>query len=261
MATNTTLNNEEFLKKAEAAFRNLFLEAKQKDELHFAFSLSPEFRPYKINTALDAQKAFDDYIKFLQENEKSPIHARIALALYSHISEASGFWEVPKNLLNIVDGNKYSFMPFFDLVKKYGSAEGSIAPNANKVMRSLMKYSQELGYQELAEVFRDAFDADLRNGYAHADYALLDNGICVGSRYKRERIISWDEFNELLNKAVNFYMVFMSVLSENLQNYSETKIIKGFLTDKEPESTWEVHYEEGAGFTITGGVNYKPKKA
>ncbi len=261
MATNTTLKNKEFFQKAEEAFKKLFSAAKQEDELHFALSLSPEFRPYKINTALDARNAFDDYIKFLQENEKSSIHARISLALYSHISEASGFWEIPKNLLNIIDGNKYSLMPFFDLVKKYGGAEGSIGPNANKVMRSLMKYSQELGHQELAEVFRDAFDADLRNGYAHADYALLDDGICVGSRYKSERIISWDEFNDLLDRAVNFYRVFTSVLSENLQYYNEPKIVKGFLTDQEPESTWKIHYEESVGFSMEGGVGYVPIRA
>lgn len=248
--------NDEFLQKAEKAFKELFASAKKEDELHFAFSLSPEFRPYGINTALDAQNAFDDYVNSLQENEKSPIHARIALALYSHISEASGFWEIPKNLLSIIDGNKYNLIPFLDLVRKYGSTEGSIAPNANKVMRSLMKYSKELGFHELAEVFRDAFDADLRNGYAHADYALLDSGICVGPRYNNERIISWDEFNELLHKAMNFYMLFMSVLSENLKYYSDAKVIKGFLNDKEPESTWKIHYVEGGSFTIEGGVGY-----
>lgn len=252
-------NNEEFLQKAEDNFRKIFSAAKKKDELHFVFSLSPEFRPYTTNTALDAKNAFDDYTEFLHENEKSSIHARIALAFYSHISEASGFWEIPKNLLSIIDGNKYNLMPFLDLVKKYGSAEGSISPNANKVMRSLMKYSKDLGYLELAEVFKEAFDADLRNAYAHADYALLDSGVCIGSRYKRERIVSWEEFNELFDKALKFYMVFMSVLSENLQYYSEPRIIKGFLTDKEPESTWKIHYEEGVGFSIEGGVGYMPK--
>ena len=48
--------NEEFLNKAERAFRALFSKAKEKDEVHFAFSLSPEFRPYTINTALEGLK-------------------------------------------------------------------------------------------------------------------------------------------------------------------------------------------------------------
>lgn len=43
-----------FLQKAETEFRKIFSAAKNKNELHFAFSLAPEFRPYAINTALEA---------------------------------------------------------------------------------------------------------------------------------------------------------------------------------------------------------------
>jgi hypothetical protein len=49
------------------------------------------------------------------------------------------------------------------------------------------------------------------------------------------------------------------VLSENLQYYSEPKIVKGFLNDKEPESTWKIHYVECGDFTIEGGVGYVQK--
>jgi len=254
-------HNEIFFKKAEKAFREIFDKAKNIDELHFAFSLSPEFRPYRINTALDAQKAFNDYYEFLSENVKSPIHARVALAFYSHIAEASGFWEVLKNMLGIIEGYKYNMIPFVDLVKNYGDKEDSIAPNANKVMRSLMKYSQKLGYTELSEVFRDAFDSDVRNGFAHADYALLDEGICFGSRYDRERIVNWVEFTHLLNRAVNFYKVFSEVHLEHLAYYETPRIVKGLLNDKEPESTWKIHYKRGESFTIEGGVGYEPGTA
>lgn len=54
-------------------------------------------------------------------------------------------------------------------------------------------------------------------------------------------------------------MVFMSVLSEHLEYYSEPKIVKGFLTDEEPESTWRIHYEKGGSFSIEGGVGYIPE--
>lgn len=254
------MNNENFFKKAESAFREIFSTAKNVDELHFAFSLSPEFRPYTVNTAIDAQNAFEEYVTFLKENEKSPIYVRIALAFYCHIAEASGFWEIPKNLLNIIDGKKYNPIPFFEFVKTYGGVEGSIGPNANKVMRSLMRYAQKVGFPELAEVFRDAFDSDLRNGFAHADYALLEKGICVGPRYKRERIIEWDEFNVLLNRAVNFYAIFKSVLIENLKYYSAARIVQGCLNHQEPEGTWEIHYGKD-GFIVKGGIGYKPDQA
>lgn len=250
-------DNETFFKKTELEFRSLFALAKQKNELHFAFSLTPEFRPYSINSVYDFPEVVSEYLDFIVQNKEHPLQPRVALALYSHISEASGFWEIPKNLLSIIDGNKYNLMPFKDLVKKYGNPEGSISPNSNKIMRSLMRYSAELGFNGLGNIFKEAFNAELRNGYAHADYVLFDKGICVGSRYGKEKIISWDEFTFLINRAINFYEIFMDILRENLNYYSEPKIIKGHLEDNKPEGTWKIHYDIKAGFSITGGIGDK----
>lgn len=243
-------SNAVFFESARKQFSRLFDDAKKKNELHFVFSLAPEFRPYAINTAIDAQRAIDDYVIFLNENGKGRIQARVALALYSHIAEASGLWEVPKNLLNIIAGESYNLMPFRELVKKYGSREGQILPTVNKVMRSLINFSDELGYSDLAKVFKDAFDYELRNGYAHADYAILEEGICIGSRYNNEKIVSWVEFNKHLNRALNFYKIFSSILAENSSYYSQPTVIKGFLNDREPESTWVVHCKKDGVFEI-----------
>lgn len=249
--------NDTFLKKSESAFRRLFEEAKSRDELNFAFSLSPEFRPYTVNTALDAQRAFAEYSEFLMTySQDSPIRIRVALAFYSHISEASGFWEIPRNLLGIIAGLKYNMMPFMELVKRYGTTEGSIAPNAGRIMRALMKYSQEVGYQDLAEVFRDAFDVDLRNAYAHADYALLEQGICVKPRYNGERIVNWEEFALLLHKATEFYELLKSIDDEYVSSYLTPKVVMGILNDRDPEGTWTIHYDsETRLFSISGQVS------
>ena len=56
-----------------------------------------------------------------------------------------------------------------NLVERHKLTGALIAPNANKVLRDLAGHSQELGFVELADVFRDGFDGDIRNGYAHAD--------------------------------------------------------------------------------------------
>ena len=54
-------------------------------------------------------------------------------------------------------------IPFRPLVTRHRQTGKGITPNANKVMLDLISQSTELGLNELAEVFRDAFDADLRN--------------------------------------------------------------------------------------------------
>jgi len=91
--------NVEFYEKAKQAFQKLFDSAKARNELHFAFSLSAEFRrPQDAgwNTAMEAQVAFRQYSEFLRANPDDAFKARVALAFYCHLAEASGLYEVPK---------------------------------------------------------------------------------------------------------------------------------------------------------------------
>ena len=137
--------NRDFMVRAEAALRHLFTEALNADELNFAASLSPEFRPYLRNSAVDAQYAFSDYSEFLSRDTNVELRPRVALAFYSHLAEASGFWEVVKNLIGVSQGLKFNVMPFAQFTSKYGSAEGSPIPNANRLMRSLVRSAYAAG--------------------------------------------------------------------------------------------------------------------
>jgi hypothetical protein len=100
-----------FYEKAKQAFRKLFDSAKAKNELHFAFSLSAEFRGLQDpgwNTAMEAQVAFQQYLEFIRANPDDAFKARVALAFYCHLAEASGLYEVPKNMLRVADGERYN---------------------------------------------------------------------------------------------------------------------------------------------------------
>jgi hypothetical protein len=44
---------------------------------------------------------------------------RVALAFYCHLSEASGYYEVPKNMLRVAGGARYVMWPFNDLVREH----------------------------------------------------------------------------------------------------------------------------------------------
>src|SRR5713226_8779954 len=132
--------NEAFFEKTERAFRDLCDRARAKNELHFALSLNPEFRGEQDagwSTADDAQKAFAEYLAFLTEGEFTSLKARDALAFYCHLAEASGYYEIPKNMLRVVGGQPYNLWPFQDLVETHRKTGAIIAPNANKVLRDL----------------------------------------------------------------------------------------------------------------------------
>jgi hypothetical protein len=245
-----------FHEKAEKAFRRLFDAARAKNELHFALSLNAEFRGLQDpgwNTAAEAHLAFNEYLEHLKTAAATPLNARIALGFYCHIAEASGFYEVPMNLLRVTEGRRFNLWPFRDLVEQHKLTGNQIAPNANKVLRYLSGNAKNLGFGELAEVFRDAFDADLRNGYAHADYVIWDDGVRLPKRNGGQpRTVSWPEFTALLNRGINFFNLLTGTVREYRDSYNPPKQVKGRLAD-EPEAVWTIHSDpDTRTFKVSG---------
>src|SRR5882724_10965490 len=112
--------NERFYEKADSSLRSLFGAARVRNELHFALSLNPEIRGARDAGWFSAQEvhtAFSDYQGFLQEGESSRLKTRVALGFYCHLAEASGFYEIPKNMLRVAEGQLYNTEPFHDLVE------------------------------------------------------------------------------------------------------------------------------------------------
>jgi hypothetical protein len=249
--------NDDFYKKIERAFHDLFEAARAKHELHFAMALMPEMRGMQDagwNTAADTQHAFDEYIEFLERHEDGRMKCRVALSFYCHIAEASGFYEVPKNMLRIAGGQSHVLWPFMDLVQTHKQTGDRIAPNANKVLKDLAGHAKELGFDELAEVFRDAFDPDVRNGYAHADYIVWNDGLRLPKRnggYARK--ISWGEFNAIFERGINFFYILHHVVGEYVRSYDPPKTIRDRLQG-EPAMDWTIYCDPKSGaFGITSG--------
>lgn len=245
-----------FYEKAETAIRELFELAKSKNELHFALSLAPEFRGCQgpgWSTADDAHAAFGEYLQYLNEGPFTALKARVALAFYCHLSEASGFYEIPKNMLRVAEGGTYNLWPFQKLVERHKVSGAIVAPNANKVLRDLAGHSKDLGLSSLAEVFRDAFDPDLRNGYAHADYIVWDDGIRLRKRNGgHAKLVSWPEFNAHFQRGINFFHLLGQLVQEYMHSYHPAKQVRGQLAD-EPEGIWTIHSDpERKSFSISG---------
>lgn len=208
--------------------------------------MNPEFRGIQgpgWSTAAETSSAFDEYVSFIEEGDLTRLRARVALAFYCHLAEAAGFYEVPKNMLRVADGEPFVLWPFSHLVKQHTVSGKAIAPNANKVLGDLAGHALESGFSELAEVFRDAFDGDLRNGYSHADYVVWDDGIRLPMRNGGvPRTVGWPEFNVLFHRGVNFYLILRNVVAEFVESYSPKKQIRGRLND-EPETLWTIQFD------------------
>lgn len=236
--------NEAFYIKMERAVRYLFDTAKAKSELHFAFSLNPEFRGTRgpgWSTAEEARVASREYLAFINEPGVTALKARVALAFYSHLSEASGLYEVPKNMLRVAGGERFAAWPFQNLVQTNKISGDKICPNANKILKDLAGHAENLGLHDLAEVFRDAFSSDLRNGYAHADYVIWDDGIRLPKRNGgTPSVISWVEFHYSFERAINFFHFLNDLIAEHISSYNPAKQVRG-QSGNAPECFWTIH--------------------
>ena len=244
-----------FLERAEAAFRDLFDRARSTHELHFAIALAPEFRGCQDAgwcTWEESHRAFDEYSAYIEREPPSTFKARVAMSFYCHLSEASGYYEAPKNMMRIVGAEKYVMWPFLKLNSSHAATGKVVAPNANKIFRDLVGHAESLGLSDLAHCFRDAFDPDVRNGYAHADYILWTDGL----RLRRQagghpRVISWPDFTQILLRGYNFYGILRQLIAEYVGSYATPKTIRASMAG-EPATDWTIAVDATTGaFSIS----------
>jgi hypothetical protein len=224
-----------FVLRCESAFQRLFNAARDRNEAYFAIALMPEFRGVQgagWNTAEEAKAAFGQYLEHLQGLPASPIRIRLMLSFYSHISEAAGFYEVPKNMLLISEGECYNMTPFQHLADTHRRTGETILPNANKIMKNLLGHAKEAGFEDLCAVIIEAFDPDIRNAYAHGDYVVWGGDLHLTRRYGGyPRVIVHSEFLTRLNKAAGFFQVLWETHSKAIRSYAKPKHIWGRLND------------------------------
>jgi hypothetical protein len=228
------------------AWRVLFDAAFQQDEVQAAMALAPEFRGSQDggwNTAEEAHRAKNEYVHLIRDLDGQAVAVRVALSLYSHLSEASGFYEVPKNMLRLVSGEEYNIWPFQHLVRRHEETGSIIAPNANKIMRDLLGHAEDVGQVLLKGLLLETFDADLRNGYAHADYVIAPDGIRLRRRNGGPiRIVPFPEFQNLLNKALAFFESLGVEIQGRRESYAEPKRLMGRFSRHSPMMEMQISY-------------------
>lgn len=161
--------------------------------------------------------------------------------------------------MRIAGGLPYVAWPFNDLVDTHRETGKRIAPNANKVFRDLAGHASDLGFTDLAEIFCDAFDPDVRNGYAHADYTIHDNQLRLPKKNGgHARIINFGDLQHVLDRGVNFYGILRNVVDEAVHTYDPPRTIRGRLNE-EPEGDWTIYYIPGKAFGFTSGTKLPPQ--
>lgn len=242
---------DEFFELAEKAFRDLFDKAKAINEVQFALSLCPEFRGSQDPgwcTWEETNKAFEEYRGFIENEKESPFKTRVVLGFYCHLSEASGFYECPKNLLRLVGGEYYRMWPFLELNRSHGETGKKIAPNANKVLKDLIGHASELGLKDLSSVFEKAFDPKIRNAYSHSDYILWKDGFRIRNQAcGYPEVIPWDEFHKKIKRGIYFYYLIKELIKEYLSAYRKPVDFYGCIGNDKCKCWWRIGIENETG--------------
>jgi SEC-C motif len=251
-----------FTDKAIRALRELYDKARASHELHFVMALMPEFRGTQDagwSTAHEAVRAYDDFRALIKSLDKRDyVRARVILAFYMHVSEGSGFYEIPKKLLLTVEGKGNNITPFQSLVDRHRKTGESVAPNANRIMKDLIGHATELKLPELADTFRDAFDADVRNAVAHADYIIWSDGLRLRRRNGgHPRVIPWDEFDDVMRRGLNLFNFVRQITEEYVRSYDPPKTIRARMNDDEPENDYTLYFNpKTREFGLKTGGNF-----
>jgi hypothetical protein len=123
-----------------------------------------------------------------------------------------------------------------------------------------MGHASELGLSDLSDVFRDAFDTDVRNAIAHSDYILAHDGMRLRKRNGGQPyIIPWNEFETIMSRGINLFALIKRVVDEYVGSYSPPKTIKSRLAAHEPIIDYTIYYDRKTGVFgwITGSSSPK----
>jgi hypothetical protein len=261
-STKAVDTNEPFYEKAERSLRDLCERAKAAHELHFAMALMPELRGAQDagwSTAHEAVIAYDQFHALVQSLPHDPVRVRVVLAFYATVAEGAGFYEIPKKLMLTIGGKGNNIYPFQDLVERHRLTGAAMAPNANRIMKDLIGHATDLGLKEMAEVFRDAFDPDVRNAVAHADYIIWEDGLRLRRRNGGyPRVIPWDEFTALVDRGLNLFSITRHAVRDYMKSYNPPKTIRSRLASNEPLTDYTIYSDPETGaFGFTTG-KYPP---
>lgn len=247
----------DFIGKCRSIFLDLFDRAKKVDEVQFAIALGPEMRGAQDvgwNTAIEATHTLEDYHRPLEiAPPDSSMRVRVGLSLYCHLAEASGFYEVPKNMMVIASGGSYSLNPFSSL-NRYHAAGELISPNATKVLKDLLGHAEQLGLEGIKNIILEAFDFDIRNGYAHADYVIWDDGLRLPKRNGgTPKVIAFLELGLKVNKAIILFTSLQNCVAESMRSYAVPRRTEGRLNSHDSVKPALISYSDEKGLSIQVG--------
>jgi hypothetical protein len=217
-----------------SVLKALFQRAKLVDEFEYACSLlgfdgmkdagwSPEAESTRVVTDLHRLASLP-----LQP------HAQVRLLLfgYSHIAEMEFTYRLVMNMLRVVEGRRYSMVPFLD-------KNGRVIEKPSNKINMIKKASTSLDVGSVEELF-DWYEPQLRNSFAHSTFHLYQDryNIVRGRGFKADGVISTGlsiekELMPRINGSLRFFEAFYESWRNARAAYRENVVVTGRLQSDE----------------------------
>ncbi|TRC89687.1 hypothetical protein FJV80_07800 [Mesorhizobium sp. WSM4310] len=243
--------DQQYLEDLATELSRLYGFARQMNELDFAGALGGEFRGAQDpgwSTTITAAQVREELRTYLAKRAPLSRSAyRIVLMLYCQLAEAGGVYESIKNVMGVVTRLPYNLWPFRDLVRVRKQPAAVIGPNANKTFRDLATTAEAIGMLRLARLLGSAFRDDIRNGIAHADYVIWDDGLRLRRRNGGNADkVPHDEVQAAILRGIAFYDILQHHNSAAMDSFNPAKEIVGKFSGN-PPMAWTVLADPEAG--------------
>jgi hypothetical protein len=180
----------------------------------------------------------EDMLGLIQGPLREHTRVRLALLTYCHLIEVDAIYNILKNMLRVIEGERYSIEPFWGRYrskskkKEKSRLEGVIPPSAKIVVTDLREHARRLGEDDLADVIEQMFDDEVRNAFFHSDYILYqDEFRSWEAKFQTGNVISSsmkiDRLADLINRGLGFYKAFMTCYKQHIRSYTKPKQVTG----------------------------------
>ena len=254
MAIDLKLENEQFHQRVENQLRQLFEEAKAKNELQFVFSLHPQVDQFidpEWSVLIENFRALEEFIQFLGELDHGSHYRhkiRLALAFYHQLGTSPGAHVLTKNLLNVLSGTFFSQTPFAEIRNKTShTLELKEIPTlkANACLHDLYVHSAELKKPELASLYAELTYHNLNCSFAEGNFLIAPDGIRLLVGKGEREIVSYHDFQFHLERVINYFVIVKRLVDENIAAYEEMKTLSGQRDAASSDAKWQVNYHLG----------------
>ena len=236
-----------------AVIRSLFERAKSTDEFEYVSTLM-RMRGIESagwDTLEETNVLFSDLTGLMESPIREDTRIRLALLLYSHLTEVEAIYLILINMIQVIDGKRYSFDPFGHLYRPRNRARISqIPPSAKSVINHLKTVALEKHEQDVEALLNRFFNDSIRNAFFHSDYTLYGNEF----RSRNGHFDLGDGTNgpsvpigrlyDQINDGMIFYQAFMEVFVDALRSYTTDVRTTGRIHGGDERIPLTIHADE-----------------